>query len=189
MTRLMNTLAGMGLIGGLMTTTVLGGEATTSATATNGWFTNGNAAATANWTGTDDGRGFARTRTDTRGNLNLARGVAVGVDENGLDLSFSHAIAPKLGPAYAGTFNLSIGTDGKVSGSYGGALANGGIDRTVTSGGSTRTAPSGAVATAAAGGHTNGGGNVVARTHSYNNNDVRAYRVTRTGRGVGVIRR
>ena len=64
---------------------------------------------------------MTRTRTST-GRVNLARGLAVGFDRDGMDVSFSHAIAGRIGPAYAGTFNLSIGRDGRVTGSYGGAV-------------------------------------------------------------------
>jgi hypothetical protein len=112
------------------------GDASTTAWADNGWTSPGSAGATANYNGDDDGVGFARTRTRT-GNVNLARGVAVGFDRDGLDLSLSHAFAPKFGPAYAGTFNLSIGADGQVSGGYGGVLARGGESRSVEAGGVT----------------------------------------------------
>ncbi len=142
------------------------GEAGTSATAGTGGPAGGTAAATANYTG--GGPGVARTRTST-GDVNIARGVAWGVDQNGLDFSFSHAIAPRFGPAYAGTFNLSIGRDGAVAGSYGGSLAEGGLARTVQAGGMTRSAPSGGTsAVANAGGNTVGGGRVDARTNSWN---------------------
>lgn len=155
------TISGLGLI---FSSAAMAGQAETSATATNGWGHTGSAGATANWTG-GDGQGFARTDTST-GKVNLARGVAVGADQNGIDLSFSHAVAPKFGPAYAGTLNMSIGTNGQVSGSYGGVVANGGTGRTVAAGGSTSSRPGGA-ATAVATGNTRHGGTVQANTHSY----------------------
>ncbi len=154
------------VMSGLGLANAMAGEASTSATANNGWFTSGSAGATANYDG-NGGVGFARTRSDT-GNVNTARGLAVGVDEDGLDFSFSHAVAPKTGPAYAGTLNLSIGREGEVSGSYGGSLAQGGVARTVNAGGETRSDRFGGSATASAGGDTVGGGRVDARTHSFN---------------------
>jgi hypothetical protein len=145
--------------------TALAGEANTSASATTGRGHPGNASATANYDGVG-GEGFARTRTDTTGGLSLARGVAVGFDGDGLDFSFSHAIAPTAGPAYAGTFNMSIGTNGQVSTSYGGTLATGGAARTASAGGATRSDGHGANAQATATGNTVGGGQVNAWTRS-----------------------
>lgn len=154
---MMVTLMGLG--------STFAGEASTSASATNGVGHPGNAAATANYTG-DGGEGFARTRTETVGGLNVARGVAVGFDEDGLDVSFSHALAPLFGPAYAGTFNMSIGMNGQVSASYGGTVAAGGLARTASAGGVTRSDPAGATAQAHATGNTVGGGHVNAWTRS-----------------------
>ncbi|MBN1345256.1 MAG: hypothetical protein JXQ73_21365 [Phycisphaerae bacterium] len=141
--------------------TTLAGEASTNAWAQN----TGSAGATANWDG-DGGKGIARTDTRT-GKINLARGLAVGIDRDGLDLSFSHAIAPQRGPAYAGTFNLSIGRDGSVSHSYGGAIAQGGSTRSVEATGATSSRWNG-TALASAGGNTTRGGTVQARTYSRN---------------------
>lgn len=131
-----------GLVTGLMIGIGVSGawasEAQTSASATGG-RNNGAATATARY----DGQvGFARTDTKT-GKVNLARGVAVGVDANGLSLSLSHAIAPQHGPAIATNFNMSIGRDGEVNHSVGSAVASGGSDRTVMAGGHTQSsAPS-----------------------------------------------
>ncbi len=154
------------VMGWMMATAMAGaamaGTASTSANANNGYGLPGTAGATANYTGD---RGFARTNSTT-GDVNLARGLAVGVDRDGLDVSFSHAIAPRLGPAYAGTFNMSIGRDGEVNSSYGGALATGGLARSVEAGGTTRSDRRGGDATAYATGDTVGGGRVVARTHA-----------------------
>ncbi len=158
------TISGLGLI---LANAAMAGDASTSANATNGWGTPGTAGATADWSGGDDGRGFARTHSNT-GNVNTSRGVAFGVDDEGMDLSFSHAIAPKQGPAYAGTLNMSIGNNGQVTGSYGGVIANGGTQRAVESGGSTTSRPGGA-ATATATGDTRHGGTVQANTHAYQN--------------------
>ena len=116
------------MIGGLCATTVHASEAATQASARGGRGRSGSAAATAQYTGD---AGLARTQTRT-GRINIARGLAVGVDENGLSLSFSHALAGKRGPAYSGTFNLSIGRDGQVAGSYGGAVSRGQRDARAT---------------------------------------------------------
>jgi len=165
MKRLMtNTIAVM--FAGAVTGGTLAGEASTSASAASGWGRDSGAAvATANYEG-DGGRAIARTRTIT-GNVNVARGLAVGMDGDGMDLSFSHAFAPRFGPAYAGTFNLSIGNDGKVAASYGGALVHGGVARSANAGGVTRSGPAGLTAQATAGGHAEPNGVVQARTHSY----------------------
>ncbi|HOA74460.1 MAG TPA: hypothetical protein PLQ89_13950 [Phycisphaerae bacterium] len=138
------------------------GEASTSASATNGLGYPGTASATANYTGVG-GQGYARTRTDTAGPVTIGRGLAVGFDGNSLDVSFSHALAPVVGPAYAGTFNMSIGTDGHVATSYGGTLAEGGLVRTAEAGGSAGSHGATAMAT----GHTAPGGRVTSRTDSY----------------------
>ncbi len=138
----------MGLAGLEM---AMAGEAETNAWARNGWARgSGAAGATANWDG-DDGWGIARTRTRS-GDVSVGRGLAIGIDRDGLDFSFSHAIAGRFLPAYAGTFNLSIGFDGSVNGSYGGAFAQGGATRSAQAGGQTRS-----------------GGIVQARTNSYSN--------------------
>jgi len=155
------------LFGSTMTAAVMAGEATTSAYAGNSGRNGGTVAATAHYDGADGGVGLARTQTRS-GEVNLARGLALGVDENGLDFSFSHAIATPHGPAYAGTLNLSIGRNGDVSGSYGGVLSQGGAVRNAQAGGTTRTDYRGATAQANATGNTWPGGRVVARTNSYN---------------------
>ena len=116
--------------------TALASEAETSATAgSNRDQRNGTAAATARYEGTI---GFARTNTRS-GRLSTARGVAVGVDENGLSLSVSQALAPRNGPAIATNFNLSLGRDGSVSGSTGMSRASGPIHRSATASGRTGT--------------------------------------------------
>ncbi len=157
-------MSGMGLA------SALAGEASTNATAENGWGHPGSAAATANYNG-DGGIGFARTHSDT-GQVNYSRGLAVGFGPEGLDLSFSHAIAPKFGPAFAGTFNLSIGMDGSVSGGYGNSVARGGDHRSVEAGGTTRSNRHGPTTLVHAGGRTWNGGTVKANTHTYNRRPV-----------------
>lgn len=142
---------------------VFASEAQTSATAGGGLGRAGTAAATARYEGD---RGFARTDTKT-GKVNLARGVAVGVDEDGLTLSISTAIAPKNGPALATNFNLSIGRDGDVGGSVGHAVALGGLQREVSAGGGAQTNGHNPVAVSQAGGRTVLGGIVRANSRSY----------------------
>lgn len=152
----------MGLAG---MTHALAGQASTSASATNGPGHPGAASATANYTGVG-GQGFARTHTDTAGPVNIGRGLAVGFDGNSLDVSFSHALAPVIGPAYAGTFNMSIGANGQVASSYGGTLAQGGLVRTAEAGGAVQSGLLGATASANASGHTAPGGRVNSWTES-----------------------
>jgi hypothetical protein len=150
------------MVMGMGVTSVFAGEAATNAYAGN----RGTATASARYDGADGGIGLARTRTGT-GEVNFARGLAMGVDADGFDLSFSHAIADRRGPAYAGTFNLSIDNDGDVSGSYGSVFSLGGLARSAEAGGSTRTDWRGPVSTATASGHTDSGGRVIARTNSF----------------------
>lgn len=89
------------------------------------------AAATARYEGDV---GFART--DSRsGRVSSARGVAVGLDEDGLSLSVSQAVAPRFGPALATSLNFGIERDGDVSASLGVARADGPIYRQATAGG------------------------------------------------------
>ncbi len=159
------------IVGGL-TISAMAGEATTNAWANNAG--GGTAGATASYDGAPGGMGVSRTRTQT-GDINLSRGLAVGVDKDGLDFSFSHAIAPQHGPAYAGTFNVSVGTNGQVNGSYGTVLSQGGVVREVEAGGTTRSGYNGA-STALARGDANPGGQVTASTHSYSSPRATAVR-------------
>lgn len=114
----------------------MAGDARTTAGASSNPFTGGGTAtATAAY---DAPIGFARTDTRT-GPINAARGVAVGVDKEGLTLSVSTALAPKLGPAVAANFNITIERDGDVSRSTGIAVAKGPGTREVNVGGETHT--------------------------------------------------
>ncbi|GEM_PF-2239109 len=123
---------------------------------------NGTAAAGAHYAGRV---GFART--DTRsGPVSLARGVAVGVDESGLSLSVSNAIAPRFGPAVATTFNMSIGRDGRVSSATGLAVADGPIQRSATAGGGVSTGRYGRPARVMASGRSDPLGHVRAETRA-----------------------
>jgi hypothetical protein len=148
---------------------------------------NGTASATARYEGD---RGFART--DTRsGVVNIGRGVAVGVDEDGLSLSVSGAFAPQNGPAVATTFNLSIGRDGRISGSTGLAVSDGPFSRAASAGGWAGTERGGAGAVSQASGRTDPFGRVVATTRAEDSRpryapvvdehrDTRVVRVVRT---------
>jgi hypothetical protein len=80
--------------------------------------------------------GFANSKTHS-GEVNFGRGVAIGLDENGLSLSISHALATKFGPAIATNFNLSIDRDGDVSSSHGIAVGEGPLHRAAEAGGAT----------------------------------------------------
>jgi hypothetical protein len=160
----------------LMTGAALAGDAHSSATAGSG--RNGPAVATAGYTGEV---GFART--DSRsGPVNLARGVAVGVDENGLSLSVSHAVATPRGPAVATNFNLSIGTNGEVSHSTGTAISTGGRERSASAGGSTATRIRNGGSVSFASGRAARNGTVVARTDATHD---RSPRLTRSGAPLG----
>jgi hypothetical protein len=119
----------------LLTPLAMASDAKSSATASSGRGRSGTAAASASYKGD---HGFARTNTKS-GAINLARGVAVGVDKNGLSLSVSTAVASRFGPAVATNFNMSIGRDGHSSASVGRAVATGGRNRSVSAGGATTT--------------------------------------------------
>jgi hypothetical protein len=141
----------------------LASDAETSATAgSNRYHRNGTAQATARYEGDI---GFARTNTQS-GSVNLARGVAVGLDESGLSLSISQAVAPRGGQAIAATFNLSIDRNGQVSRSRGVSVADGPIRNSATAGGRVNTGRHGNAATAIASGKTDRFGRVQARTES-----------------------
>ncbi|MGE0481743.1 MAG: hypothetical protein AB7Q17_14855 [Phycisphaerae bacterium] len=132
--------------GALFASVAFASDASSSATVSGGFGRPGSAGATASYNGD---AGFART--DTRsGNISTARGVAVGVDRDGLALSVSHAVTLPNGQAIGTNFNLSLDRDGDVSHSTGVALARGPIERSVTVGGSAGTngAPARSIATA-----------------------------------------
>ena len=139
-----------------------GSDAQTSATAAAGNGRSGTAAATAHYEGD---AGFARTETRT-GAVNIARAVAVGIDEHGLSFSLSTAIAPKNGRAIAANFNLSIDADGGSAHSVGKTVSTGGAARSASAGGSTSTGSNGSVAASRASGSTSFGGVVRAETRS-----------------------
>ncbi len=154
------TLAAFLLMG---TPTLLASDADTSATATGGGHA-GNAAATAHYRGDV---GFARTDTRT-GRINLARGVALGLDRDGLSFSLSTAIAPQRGPAFGSNFNVSINRRGDLSHSVGRVTARGGGERTVAVSGGASTGTHGhrGSAISQASGRTRYGGVVRATTRS-----------------------
>ncbi len=148
----------------LMTAAIAqGGEATTSASANSNGMGPGTASATANYSGR--GQGFARTRTQS-GNLSFGRGVAFGIDRNGVNFSTSSAFAPALGPAVASNFNLSVAFNGEVSGSHGLSVAGGSRQRSAHAGGSSKIRRGRATSISRAGGRTARRGFVRARTRS-----------------------
>lgn len=163
----------------LATIPALASDAETSASATGGRRASGNATATARYEGDV---GFARTDTRT-GQVNLARGVAVGVDEDGVTVSLSLAVAPKNGPAIATNLNLTFNRDGTTAVSTGHSVATGGAARTVSAGGRSTATHHDAIATSTAAGHTTSGGIVRAVTRSDTYNRPHAVRPIRILRG------
>lgn len=174
--------AGLAVFG--LTAAAWAADAETSATAARLPGGSGTATATARYEGD---HGFARTDTRT-GQVNVARGVAVGVDEHGVSVSVSTAVAPRNGPAIATNFNMSIGLNGSAT-STGRVTATGGVERSVTAGGATATRPAGPVASSVASGRTDPGGVVRAATTSDSTRrgviprPVAAKRVIRLARG------
>lgn len=129
-------LIGAVVMGLAMNVAAMAGEARTSATVAKGPLVGGNsAAATAQYEGKV---GFARTESNT-GRVNTARGVAVGVDKNGLTLSVSNAVAAKVGPAVATSFNISIDRDGDVNKSRSLTVARGPLGKEASAGGEATT--------------------------------------------------
>lgn len=162
--RYMLVLAAVSVVYGLSEWS-LASDARTSAQAGSGRGRSGTAAATAHYEGDV---GFARTDSRT-GRVNVARGVALGVDEDGLSFSLSTAVAPRNGPALATNFNVSIGTNGEVATSVGRAVASGGAERSVSAGGGSSSGDrfrSGS-AVSQASGRTSFGGVVRAQTSSH----------------------
>lgn len=154
--------ATLSTIFGLLSVPALASSAETSASAGRDRLGRGNTQATASYEGN---RGFARTDSRT-GRVNVARGVAVGVDEDGLSLSVSHAIDRKNGPSIATNFNLSIGRDG-ASHSNGLSVAGGSRERQASAGGAVSNHRHNPVAISTASGRTGSRGQVIARTNSY----------------------
>lgn len=119
----------------MMAQTTLAGEAATSASAGSNGSGPGTATAGAEYRG--GGPAYAQTRTQS-GRVSFARGVAFGIDRNGISFSASHAVAGRRGPAIASNFNLSIGFDGQASSSNGLSIARGSRSRFAEAGGFTR---------------------------------------------------
>ena len=157
------------------------GEATTSATAGSSGRGPGTAAATANYAG--GGRGYADTHTRS-GKVNLARGIAVGFDREGLSLSTSYAVAGRIGPAVAGTFNLQIGRNGSVSTGVGHTVAQGDRSRTVSASGGTGSTRRSTPAWATATGQTGPRGSVRATTATRHRPPPHRRALARPGRTV-----
>lgn len=147
-----------------ITSVATAGEVSTNATATSNRFGPGTASANAGYVGS--GQGFAHTDTRT-GDVNLAQGLAFGVDANGIHLSSSLAVATRFLPAAASNFNLSIGTNGSVAASNGFSVANGGSTRSVTAGGFARNMGGNGVSGSTVGARTSHGGTTIGRTWSH----------------------
>lgn len=162
MKRILLAIAMSSLIG---THATLAAGAGTSATAgSSRWSVNGTAAATAEYQGN---AGWTRTEAQS-GRINTATGVAVGVDEDGIALSVSNALATPGGPALAGNFNLSIDRNGGVSGSFGVTSASGPHFREASAGGASATTRHGGTAISEASGRTDDHGVVRTRTGASN---------------------
>jgi len=142
---------------------VFAGVAETSAGASSNGRGPGTATASAAYNG--DGIGAARTSTHS-GKLNIARGLAVGLDEDGLSITHSYALAGKRGKAVGGTLNLHVGRDGETSLSTGSVTASGDRNRAVNVGGAAGSAYRRPIATAQASGSTGSRGRVHAVTNS-----------------------
>lgn len=156
-------ISGTALAALVLSMPALASDARTSASAGSSRFQrNGTAAATATYQGD---LGFARTNARS-GWVSTARGVAVGVDQSGVSLSVSHAVAPQRGPAVATTFNLSIGRDGRVSSSTGLAVSTGPLHRSATAGGRAGTGRFSSGAVSQASGRSDRFGRVVATTRA-----------------------
>ncbi len=149
------------------------GEASTSAGVTQIGSRPGTATATAAYTG--DGRGQARTMTRS-GPVSLAKGLAIGVDRDGIDFSVSYAVGGRFLPAVASTFNLSLGRDGSVASSGGLSVANPAPIQSVNAGGFARSQPGGSISGATAGGRSDPYGKVTARTWSDSRRPARTFR-------------
>ncbi|MCC6359230.1 MAG: hypothetical protein IT450_10830 [Phycisphaerales bacterium] len=119
------------LAGLMISGAAMAGDARTSAEASNGLLRDGSATATAQYQGK---AGFAQTASHS-GRVNTARGVAVGVDKQGMTLSVSNAVAPKIGPAVAVNFNIGIDRDGDVTKSRSIVVAKGPLLKKVSAGG------------------------------------------------------
>ncbi|MFQ5430589.1 MAG: hypothetical protein ACE5E1_09800 [Phycisphaerae bacterium] len=140
------------------------GQATTSASAASNGRGPGTAAASAAYNGR--GPGFAQTRTRS-GRVSFGRGIAFGMDRNGVSFSASQAVAPRFGPAVATNFNLSVGFDGRVSGSRGLSIAGGSRQRAAHAGGFARARRGRTSAMSTASGRTGRRGYVRAMTRSH----------------------
>lgn len=149
------------LLTGSMT---LAGEAATSASAGSNGVGPGTASATAAYTG--GGRGQARTNTRSGRNVSFGQGIAYGVDRNGISFSASNAVATRFGPAFASTFNITIGRGG-VAASFGTSTAGGSRNRTANAGGFAGNRFGRPTAGATAGGRTGRRGWVRANTRSF----------------------
>ena len=123
---MLNLLLPLGLTAG----TAMASEASTSALTGSDAFGNRRAEASAQY---DGDFGFANTRTTT-GHVSTARGVALGVDEDGLSLSVSNAVSVGNQSA-ANNLNLSIGTNGGVAISGGRSNASGPLQHSAAAGG------------------------------------------------------
>jgi len=165
-----NILMGL-MISWTGTSLALAGQASSGASAASNGRGPGTAAAEAAYTG--NGIGVTKTNARSGNRLNLARGTSIGFDGTGLSFSNSYAVAAKFGPAVAGTLNLRVGTDGRVTGSVGRTVASGDRHREVSARGSTGNSRRGAPASAAVRGFAGRRGHVKAVSRSFDHRPVR----------------
>lgn len=165
-------MSGLSMLGVLIGTVARASEAETTATAQNNRWGNGSAAATARYEGDI---GFAGTRTRS-GDLSLARGVAVGFDEDGLSLSLSNALSSRLGVGIAGNFNLTLGRDGQVAVSSGTTLSVGERHQSASAGGWAGSRRQVSQAASVASGRSDDRGFVRTRTAARQDRAPRLYR-------------
>lgn len=146
----------------LVVPAALASDASTSASASSPGAGPGTAAASAQYSGD---RGFAGTHTRS-GLISFGRGVAFGVDQDGISFSASYAVAGSRGPAVASSLNISIGRDGQVSRSLSRSIAGGSLDRQVSVGGFSSVHRANTAAGATASGRTGQNGFVRAFTQT-----------------------
>ncbi|MGB0715463.1 MAG: hypothetical protein ACPGXK_06270 [Phycisphaerae bacterium] len=152
-------------------------EASSGARAGHDGYGNRQAEANAEY---DGHLGYANTRSRT-GPVSTARGVAWGLDEDGLSISLSHAISGPLGLSAARNLNLSIGTNGEVAMSRGQADSRGNRESSAYAGGGSGVRNGQPVAYGEAGGTSDLRGQrgvtsqVSTRTSRARNRSVHAY--------------
>jgi hypothetical protein len=155
-------MAVLGILVGLVPA-VSASDARTSAEVGSSRGGTDHAAATADY----DGRvGIARTNAKT-GKINLARGLALGLDEDGVSFSLSQALGGKRA-SLASNLNVSLNRDGDHSVSFGSTVSRGSQHHTARVEGGASADRRRTRATAAARGDADRRGRVDARASARN---------------------